>query len=384
MIRKKEERMNKLAVSLMISYVLLISIGVALSIGVYIWLKDYANINEKIDCKDGTSLVVERYSIEYQPDDNRTLNLFIKNNGLFNVSGFFITIGNDTKRIPQKPAWVYAGAAQVYPGFYDFVPPLTPGDKIGVEFRLDDLDRVEIMQIQPFIYNKDEVEKIYCEQSLIKQNILITPNLIPRLVSWWKFDGNVFDSEDGNDGVIGGNPVYEDGELNQGLKFDGDDYVEISDLGLSGIEEVTFSVWAKVKQGYDCSLTATIMSDGSSSENGFTIVNDVGICDMIRFKGNSGTTTEGVSYSGIDAYNWNHFTGVSNLTGLFLYINGTLVSSNTGTFTRIDISNGYEIGHAKNHASKFFNGIIDEVVIYDRALTSWEVLQLYNSYNITE
>ena len=76
----------------MISYVLLIFITITLSVGVYVWLKDYAVVTEKTDCKDGTSLIIESYNIEENPD-NKTITVFVKNNGLFNASGFGMSEG---------------------------------------------------------------------------------------------------------------------------------------------------------------------------------------------------------------------------------------------------------------------------------------------------
>ena len=70
--KMKNIRMNKLGISLMVSYVLLISIGITLSIGVYIWLVDYANIGEKTDCKADTKLIVENYKIKYQKSEKRS------------------------------------------------------------------------------------------------------------------------------------------------------------------------------------------------------------------------------------------------------------------------------------------------------------------------
>ena len=63
---KMKKNKNKLGVSLMISYVLLIFITISLSVGVYIWLKSSVNINEKIDCKEGTSLSIEEYNIKHK------------------------------------------------------------------------------------------------------------------------------------------------------------------------------------------------------------------------------------------------------------------------------------------------------------------------------
>ena len=64
MIKKRDKK----GVSEILSYVILISIAVSLSIGVYAWLKDYANVNPKIDCKDGTSIMLSDYN--YSADDS--------------------------------------------------------------------------------------------------------------------------------------------------------------------------------------------------------------------------------------------------------------------------------------------------------------------------
>ena len=55
---------NKKAVSLMISYVLLVTIAIIMSIIVFTYLKTIANVEPVIDCKEGTSIVVEDYSCD--------------------------------------------------------------------------------------------------------------------------------------------------------------------------------------------------------------------------------------------------------------------------------------------------------------------------------
>jgi len=386
--KMKNIRMNKLGISLMVSYVLLISIGITLSIGVYIWLVDYANIGEKTDCKADTKLIVENYKIKYQKsDNNRTINLTIKNNGLFNISGFFITFGNDTKRIPKKAVRLYKIGYQPDPGFYDFEPPITPGDTYkNIVFRLEDLDIVEIMQIQPFIYDEDEIERIYCEQSLIKQNVLINPSLIFGLVSWWKFDGNILDVKSKNDGVIGGSPVYDDGELNQGLKFDGEeDYVNISDnFNLDMEDAITISAWIKLDDFGSMQKILTKRSDYDGYI--FGIKNDGklygGIGDGVGFE-----VTDGVT---ILKDQWYHVSMVYEdyTDRLLTYINGTLVENMTTTKSLSVSGEELTIGAQNTYigsgsVGQFFNGTIDEVAIYNKALTEWEILQLYNSYNLT-
>jgi len=319
----KEKNKNKQGVSLMISYVLLIFITISLSIGVYIWLKDYATITEKINCKDGTSLTIENYNIERKNDNNNTLNLSIKNNGLFNVSGFLISAGNDSKKIPMQ-LLVAKDQVQYQKGYFDFKgfsgdQDLGPGQKQNAVFNLGDLDKLEIIQIQPYIFKKNNIDKIFCEQALIKQVILINPSLIPGLVSWWKFDGNVLDYGVGNNGKIQGNPVYISEKLNQGMKFD-------------GIDDAVNSTLTQAK------------------------------------------TTTCFWYKNSTASSWTH---VVNSSGRY-FVNGII-----GTPSQYPIYINGDYVYIGKNASNFFNGSIDEVAIYSKALSDWEILQLYNSYNIT-
>ena len=304
----------------MISYILLIFITISLSIGVYIWLKDYATISEKINCKEGTSLNIENYNIEHKNDGNNTLNLTIKNNGLFNVSGFLITAGNNSKRTPMQLIWA-RNNPQAYPGYFDFTPELAPGQKTNAEFNINEtIDKLEIIQMQPYIFKENNIDKVFCEQALIKQVILINPSLITGLVSWWKFDGNVLDyGIGGNNGKIQGNPVYINGRLNQGMKFDGNNDAVNSTVAQA---KTTISFW----------------------------------------------------YKNSTASAWTHIVNSSGTN----YTNGVAGALNQYPIYFI----GSNIYIGKN-ASTFFNGTIDEVAIYNRNLSAWEVLQLYNSYNIT-
>ena len=306
-IKIKKRNMNKLGVSLMISYVLLIFITVTLSIGVYIWLKDYAVVSEKTDCKDDTSLVIERYMIE-EDTESEKITVLVKNNGVFNVDGFLITAGNNSKRVPMK----LITAENNLEGHFIFEPPLGPGESKSAEFNVNGLDLIEIIQLQPFILGENELTRIYCEDALIKQDVIVNPSLIPGLVGWWKFDGNVLDySTEGDDGVIVGTPNYIDGKLNQGLEFDG-----VS------------------------SVTAVV----------------TGTKNMISFWYNTTTT------------DWTHVVFNSTTT----YVNGVVGVS--GTYVNY-VGDDVTIGNG-------FTGRIDEVAIYNRALSEWEALQLYNSYDI--
>lgn len=80
--------MNKKAVSIMIGYVLLIAGIIVVSAIVYVWLRSYVP-RETIECPDGVSLFVENSICEFE-GGNYNINISIKNNGRFDVDGYFI------------------------------------------------------------------------------------------------------------------------------------------------------------------------------------------------------------------------------------------------------------------------------------------------------
>ncbi len=170
-------RKNKKAVSLMVSYVLLVSIIIIVSIGVFAWLKTISNISPPTDCKEGTSAILENYTCT----DGLTggIDLYLKNNGYFNINGVILSVSNDTGIFPvvylmpkfdEEPQGNIKGHS-----FFD--EPLKPGEIITANFsNIDgndmdtvDFNNIRVIQIQPFIV--EETGKIICQNAIIKQNI---------------------------------------------------------------------------------------------------------------------------------------------------------------------------------------------------------------------
>lgn len=77
---------DKKGLSVMIGYVLLISIAIIISVVVYQWIKTYVPA-ETLECRSGVSLYVKDYIYDCNAN---TLSLTIKNSGRFNVAGYFI------------------------------------------------------------------------------------------------------------------------------------------------------------------------------------------------------------------------------------------------------------------------------------------------------
>lgn len=155
---------NKKAVSLMMSYVILISIGIALSLAVFIWLKAVSDVTPVADCEEGTSLILEDSQC-----NGFSINLTLKNNGRFSISGILVSVGDNPDATPVE--YLFPKAQLTGEGFYLFSPVLRPGDTENAVFEKGstNLEYIRIVQIQPFII--DNRKKVFCSEAVIKQEI---------------------------------------------------------------------------------------------------------------------------------------------------------------------------------------------------------------------
>lgn len=151
MIQKK--RLNKKAVSLMVSYVLLIVISLSLAGMVYGFLKFKAQLPDEIKCPEQVALIIKDYSCDA---DLNIIQIEIQNKGLFNVNGFFIRATNNTNILPNIPL-KRSGTQTAVDGRYDFgtlenPKPLKPSEpSVSTEFSYAASVPLITLQIQPFV-----------------------------------------------------------------------------------------------------------------------------------------------------------------------------------------------------------------------------------------
>jgi len=87
-----KKRKNKRGLSVVIGYVLLITFGIILSVIVYNYLKTYVP-SETTQCPAGVSIFLKDYNYNCS---SKELNLTLKNNGKFNIEGYFIRATNSS------------------------------------------------------------------------------------------------------------------------------------------------------------------------------------------------------------------------------------------------------------------------------------------------
>jgi hypothetical protein len=158
-IKKRDSR----AVSVMIGYVLLVSLAIIMGGIIYTWMKTYVP-KDALECPEGTSLIIKSYS--YNCSNPSTMNITLKNNGRFNVGGFFIHISNNEN--VTLPTLDISTRANEDFGGYKFQSSLifkatnnntfTPGEEINVSFDkdLEDLGRIHYVQVIPTRWQHQE------------------------------------------------------------------------------------------------------------------------------------------------------------------------------------------------------------------------------------
>ncbi|MCX6272802.1 MAG: dockerin type I domain-containing protein [Bacteroidetes bacterium] len=210
------------------------------------------------------------------------------------------------------------------------------------------------------------------------------------LVAWYPFNGNALDmSGNGNSGTVNGATICADrfGSPNSAYNFDGmNDYIGIPSLSTLDYKPITYSVWINLNEyisisegwqsmviiGRDrrfCGSSGAIQLFSSIPEN---IDNEIDY-----YTGSSGFR----SYYKPNLNEWVNITFTLNeQDSAKLFINGTLV--NNGYFAAIsDLVIPLLIGCRDNGSGGyqyFFKGKIDDIRIYNRALSQSEITALYN------
>jgi len=226
------------------------------------------------------------------------------------------------------------------------------------------------------------------------QNI---PSYVPTngLVGWWPFNGNANDeSGNGNHGTVNGATLTTDrfGDSGKAYRFDGvDDYISTNFLPPTGTNSRSISVWFKWNDiapsdnaivAYGANSPNCIQAGGNFEIGLFnlspTFFRLDGVCSAVY-------TVDSVNsnwHNGFIVYESSFGSQINNIK---LYIDGKLMSSQSynGTTTINTLSaNNFLIGKSATIQNRFFNGLIDDIAIWNRALDSAEITQLYQTQSI--
>lgn len=227
------------------------------------------------------------------------------------------------------------------------------------------------------------------------------PSYVPTngLVGYWPFSGNANDlSGNNNNGTVNGATLTTDrfGSIGSAYSFNGlSNYIRCTNSGVVGSTSRTVSFWVKSNSNAPGSIISYGNNDSTLQD--FRIIhNGLGIC------GQNGDISCAITGSGrgvqyISHNTWDFFTVVyDNSTGtnslsVKIYKNGVLSSSycdeNPTASINTDSQNPITFGcyHWLNYTGnkQFFSGSLDDIGMWNRALTQQEITSMYNgvTYN---
>ena len=233
---------------------------------------------------------------------------------------------------------------------------------------------------------------LFITVNVMAQNV---PNYVPTngLVGWWPFNGNANDeSGNGNHGTVNGATLTADrnGKANSAFSFyDIDDFIEIqTQNGRFNNQQYTLVYWFRTNQeqsdinggsNTNPAIISRLDAGGPSAVNPDWIDNfviyEIGGSNHFNTPVNGGATGGNTTLGNI----WNNITFSVDNDSTFTYLNGNKIYSNKNsgiiTFKNFPI----RLGRSKFTYWKDFSGELDDIAIYNRALTQEEITALYTS-----
>ena len=172
---------------------------------------------------------------------------------------------------------------------------------------------------------------------------------------------------------------------NFSMNFDGtNDFIDVGSFSLNA-NAGTVSAWIKSSNTSDFQMIIGKFVSGSRQVQFRTETN--GKIRLILYKSSTVNSLLDSTGTVLDG-NWHHVAFTYNSSGINLYIDGSASGSNTTNITPVQAStDNFMIGARKiSTPEKFFNGSIDEVAVWNTALTSTQVSEIYSatSTNLTK
>jgi hypothetical protein len=198
------------------------------------------------------------------------------------------------------------------------------------------------------------------------------------MVSWWSGDGNPNDVFDGNHGTWVGTSAYATGMVAQALNFDGASYITVPDTGnLHLPSNFTLDAWV-----YPQSLTTPtsfpmVFSKFGGGQSSYELHLQSDGSVRANISGDGTTFDNLVTDPGlVPVQTWTHIATTYESGTWKIFVNGLEVASKISSVTSVFIGTA-PLLIGSDTGGNFFNGLIDEAEIFQRALETAEIQAIY-------
>ncbi|MBC7815505.1 MAG: cadherin-like domain-containing protein, partial [Planctomycetaceae bacterium] len=191
--------------------------------------------------------------------------------------------------------------------------------------------------------------------------------LPPDLIAWWTAEGSGQDTVGVADAALVNGTALAAGIVGQAFALDGsDDYVIVPADPNLAVFSGPFSLELWLKLDTFAGSYLTVMAKGATNR----------LWLSIRPDGRVENYPEIVGTTVLVPGTWYHVALVADMTNEYLYLNG-LVEATVARTDFVEAHGQSVIGAAPTLDSEFVDGLIDEVSLYDRALTAAEVAAIH-------
>lgn len=207
------------------------------------------------------------------------------------------------------------------------------------------------------------------------------------MVAWWPGDGDSIDVHSGLHAAALNGASYGTGLVGEAFVFDGvgngqDDRVDLPPSAIDGLSDLTFEMWVQLDSG-----SGAFFSGASEEIEGVHTDNEV-----LLFQYVDGTrafireSRTDLIQANVGDGSWHHLAYTrSGADGTF-YVDGVAVDARTVSMDPIEIGpGGLMLGQEQDCLGGCFDpgqaldGRVDELAIYDRALSAAEIVAIFDA-----
>ena len=203
------------------------------------------------------------------------------------------------------------------------------------------------------------------------------------MVAWWPGDGNANDIVDGNHGTLQGGATFVEGMVGEAFSLDGvDDFVDMGDVLDMGTSSFSIDLWYKASGSSAGRVVVRLVSKGLfGSEGGYGFQLEPG---ELNFTVEGGGNHVPVRIPPPSPGLFHHLAGVVDRGQgtVKLYVDGALAGQTSfAALGSLDTSLPLTFGHGigVGVGILYFQGLIDEAEIFNRALSDAEIRAIYDA-----